>query len=44
MSFGKSTSSKLIESVDDFIDLDLDLSKYLMNYRQNRKYKMENRK
>jgi uncharacterized LabA/DUF88 family protein len=37
MSFGKSTSAKLIESVDDFIDLDLDLSKYLINYRRGRK-------
>jgi uncharacterized LabA/DUF88 family protein len=37
MSFGKSTSAKLIESVDDFIDLDLDLSKYLISYRRGRK-------
>lgn len=37
MSFGKSSSSKLIESVDDFIDLDQNPGKYLMNYRQNKK-------
>jgi uncharacterized LabA/DUF88 family protein len=28
--FGKSTSSKLIEAVDDFIDLDLEPKKYLI--------------
>lgn len=31
VAFGKSTSSKLIESSDDFIDLDLDSKKYLMH-------------
>ncbi len=30
MSFGKSTSSKLREVADDFIDLDLDSKRYLM--------------
>lgn len=30
VAFGKSTSSKLIESTDDFIDLDHDAKKYLM--------------
>lgn len=30
MSFGKSTSSKLRETADDFIDLDLDSKRYLM--------------
>jgi len=30
VSFGKSTSSKLIEAVDDFIDLDKEPRKYLM--------------
>lgn len=30
VSFGKSTSSKLIESADDFIDLDKNPSKYLL--------------
>lgn len=31
MSFGKSTSAKLIESVDDFIDLDKNPRKYLIS-------------
>ena len=31
-SFGKSTSAKLIESADDFIDLDNNPRKYLMTY------------
>lgn len=31
VAFGKSTSSKLIESADDFIDLDNDIKKYLMH-------------
>lgn len=30
VAFGKSTSSKLIESADDFIDLDVDSRKYLI--------------
>lgn len=30
MAFGKSTSQKLREAADDFIDLDLDAKKYLM--------------
>jgi uncharacterized LabA/DUF88 family protein len=30
ISFGKSSSSKLIESVDDFIDMDKDKNKYLI--------------
>ncbi len=30
MAFGKSTSSKLIEEADEFIDLDNDLKKYLL--------------
>lgn len=33
VAFGKSTSSKLIESADDFIDLDIDSKKYLMHER-----------
>ncbi len=38
MSFGKSSSSKLIEAADDFIDLDLNPRKYLIGYREgNRK-------
>jgi uncharacterized LabA/DUF88 family protein len=32
MSFGKSSSSKLIEVCDDFIDLDLAPSKYLLGF------------
>jgi len=31
MSFGKSTSSKLIEAADDFIDLDKKTTKYLLH-------------
>lgn len=31
VSFGKSTSAKLIEEVDEFIDMDKDLRKYLLN-------------
>lgn len=33
ISFGKSSSSKLIESVDDFIDLDENPAKYMIGYR-----------
>jgi uncharacterized LabA/DUF88 family protein len=36
VSFGKSTSSKLIEAVDDFMDLDKNPSKYLLNVRGRR--------
>lgn len=36
MSFGKSSSSKLIEAADDFIDLDKDPKKYLMGYVEGR--------
>jgi uncharacterized protein (TIGR00288 family) len=38
MSFGKSSSAKLIEVADDFIDLDLNPQKYLIGFRskQNR--------
>ncbi len=37
MSFGKSSSAKLIEACDDFIDLDENPRKYLIGYRgQNR--------
>ncbi|MFA6552545.1 MAG: NYN domain-containing protein [Candidatus Paceibacterota bacterium] len=32
VSFGKSTSAKLIEAVDDFTDLDANPRKYLMGY------------
>lgn len=34
VAFGKSTSSKLIEAADDFLDLDLDPKKYLMNLHE----------
>lgn len=38
MSFGKSSSSKLIEVCDDFIDLDLNPQKYLIGFgRRNSK-------
>jgi uncharacterized LabA/DUF88 family protein len=37
VSFGKSTSSKMRELVDDYLDLDSDPRKYLMPIRNNRK-------
>lgn len=37
MSFGKSSSGKLIEAADDFIDLDENPHKYLLGYRNNKK-------
>lgn len=37
VSFGKSTSSKLIEAADDFLDLDKDPNKYLI--RQSKAFK-----
>lgn len=36
MSFGRSSSSKLIEVTDDFIDLDKNPRKYLLGYRELR--------
>lgn len=36
MSFGKSTSAKLIEEADDFTDLDTDPVRYLLNYQPAR--------
>ncbi|HEY4487334.1 MAG TPA: NYN domain-containing protein [Candidatus Paceibacterota bacterium] len=33
VSFGRSTSLKLKEACDDFLDMDLDPKRYLMNYR-----------
>ena len=36
MSFGKSSSAKLIEASDDFIDLDLNPRKYLLGFREER--------
>ncbi|PJE74517.1 MAG: hypothetical protein COV01_00590 [Candidatus Taylorbacteria bacterium CG10_big_fil_rev_8_21_14_0_10_41_48] len=35
ITFGKSASMKLKEAVDDFLDLDSDPSRYLINYRSN---------
>jgi uncharacterized LabA/DUF88 family protein len=37
MSFGKSSSSKLIESCDEFIDLDEAPEKYLLGYGNNKR-------
>ena len=36
MSFGKSSSAKLIEASDDFIDLDMNPQKYLLGFRGSR--------
>ena len=36
MSFGRSSSSKLIEVCDDFIDLDTNPRKYLLGFREER--------
>jgi len=36
VAFGKSTSAKLIEAADDFLDLDLNPKKYLMNLREDK--------
>ena len=41
LSFGKSTSSKLIESADDFIDLDSNPRKYLMGGAPTRSRRAE---
>ncbi len=42
IAFGKSSSSKLIEAADDFLDLDSDPKKYLIGYGKNRR--INNRK
>ena len=34
ISFGKSTSSKLIEETDDFIDMDTDAERYILKYNK----------
>jgi uncharacterized LabA/DUF88 family protein len=34
MSFGKSTSAKLIEEADDFTDMDIEPERYLLNYKK----------
>ncbi len=36
VSFGRSTSGKLKEATDDFLDLDADPRRYLLNYRPTR--------
>lgn len=36
VSFGRSTSAKLKEAANDFLDLDLDAKRYLLNYRAPR--------
>jgi uncharacterized LabA/DUF88 family protein len=36
ISFGKSSSSKLIEAADDFVDMCLEPEKYLIGYRKQR--------
>lgn len=36
VSFGRSTSGRLKEAVDDFLDLDLEPRRYLINYRSTR--------
>lgn len=38
ISFGRSSSSKLIEVADDFVDMDLDTNKYLMRSRVARSH------
>lgn len=37
ISFGKSSSSRLIEEVDDFIDMDEDPKRYLIGYKARRR-------
>lgn len=37
VSFGRSTSGKLKEAADDFLDLDLEARRYLLNYRPVRR-------
>ncbi|MEI6266687.1 MAG: NYN domain-containing protein [bacterium] len=34
MSFGRSTSAKLIEESDDFVDMDLEPERYLLNFKK----------
>src|SRR5580704_7163643 len=43
VSFGRSTSLKLKEATDDFLDLDEDPKRYLMNYRAVRARNFRNR-
>ena len=44
VSFGKSTSTKLVEAADDFKDLDSDPQKYLINNKSNFNTKIKNTK
>ena len=44
MSFGRSSSSKLVEIADDFIDLDENPRKYLMGFRGQRSSPRKNPK
>jgi uncharacterized LabA/DUF88 family protein len=44
VSFGKSTSTKLVEAADDFKDLDSDPQKYLINNKSNFNTKSKNTK
>lgn len=37
ISFGRSSSSRLVDAADDFIDLDEDPQKYLIGYRKQRR-------
>lgn len=39
ISFGRSSSSKLKDAVDEFIDMDKDPKRYLINYRPRRGFK-----
>ena len=41
IAFGKSSSGKLREAVDDFIDLDSDPRKFLIGYRQPRPHRIK---
>ncbi len=44
VSFGKSSSSKLIEVCDDFMDLDNNPSKYLLGYGNNKRNRKNTKK
>jgi uncharacterized LabA/DUF88 family protein len=44
ISFGKSTSNKLIEEADDFIDLDTESSRYLLKHNNGQKSESEQKK
>lgn len=42
MAFGKTTSSRLLESSDEFVDLDKNLNKFLINQRRGRVSHVQN--